>query len=234
MKKKILITGASKGIGKSIAQTLSKGNFELFITGRNQTRLKEVARQTEAKAIEIDLLEKNSCEKILSQTGPLDILINNAGEYIWSPVEKITDEQISRIFKLNLEMPYKLTTLVTHQMKQNKWGRIVNIGSISGSVGEANASLYSASKSGLIGMSKALALELAEFGITVNVINPGWVKTELIDNPCIDLEEELECIPQKRFIHPDEIAKMVEYLISDDAKGITGQSLNICAGLSLG
>ncbi|MDD3419451.1 MAG: SDR family NAD(P)-dependent oxidoreductase [Candidatus Gastranaerophilales bacterium] len=234
MKKKILITGASKGIGKSIAQTLSNGDFELFVTGRDQTRLNETAQKTGAKAIEINLLENNACEKILSQTGPVDILINNAGEYIWAPVEKITDEQISRIFKLNLEIPYKLITLFTKQMKENKWGRIINIGSISGSVGEANASLYSASKSGLIGMSKALALELAEHGITINVINPGWVKTDLIDNPCIDLEEELECIPQKRFIHPDEIAKLTEYLISDEAKGITGQSLNICAGLSLG
>ena len=119
-------------------------------------------------------------------------------------------------------------------MKSQKWGRIINIGSISGAVGEANASLYSASKSGLIGMTKALALELAEFGITVNVINPGWVKTELVENAGLNLEEEIDCVPQRRFIHPDEIAKMAEYLITDSAKGVTGQSLNLCAGLSLG
>jgi len=119
-------------------------------------------------------------------------------------------------------------------MKVQKWGRIINIGSISGAVGEANASLYSASKAGLIGMTKALALELAEFGITSNVINPGWVKTDLVDNANLDMISEIDCVPQRRFIEPLEIAKMVEYLICEHAKGVTGQSLNLCAGLSLG
>jgi NAD(P)-dependent dehydrogenase (short-subunit alcohol dehydrogenase family) len=234
MKKKILITGASKGIGASIAETFSKQDFELFLIGRNEDRLKKIADETNAQYLAIDLTDNEACEKIIEKAGNIDVLINNAGEYVWSPVEKASSDDISRIFKTNLEIPYKLISLAIPAMKSQKWGRIINIGSISGAVGEANASLYSASKSGLIGMSKALALELAEYGITVNVINPGWVKTELIDNPNIDLQEELDCIPQKRFIHPEEIAKMAEYLISENAKGITGQSINLCAGLSLG
>lgn len=234
MKKKILITGASKGIGKSIAETLSNLDFELFITGRDETRLQKIASEINAKYIAIDLLTENSCEKLLEKIGNIDILINNAGDYVWSEIEKTTDENIEKIFKLNLQIPYKLTSLVVPNMKNQKWGRIINIGSISGAVGEANASLYSASKSGLIGMTKALALELAEFGITVNVINPGWVKTELVENVGLNLDEEIDCVPQRRFIHPTEIAKMVEYLISEPAKGVTGQSLNLCAGLSLG
>ena len=123
-------------------------------------------------------------------------------------------------------------------MKSKKWGRIVNIGSISGVMGEACASLYSATKSGLIGGTKALALELAGYGITVNTINPGWVETEMGNNSANDgdwtKEEVIECIPQKRFVSPNEIASMVKYLISDDAKGVTGQSINLCAGLSVG
>jgi NAD(P)-dependent dehydrogenase (short-subunit alcohol dehydrogenase family) len=123
-------------------------------------------------------------------------------------------------------------------MKEMKFGRIVNIGSISGVMGEAYASLYSSSKSGLIGLSKALALELAEFNITVNTINPGWVDTELgnssIEDSEFSKEEIIECIPQRRFVSPVEVAKLVKYLISEDAKGITGQSINLCAGLSVG
>ena len=123
-------------------------------------------------------------------------------------------------------------------MKERKFGRIVNIGSISGVMGEAGASAYSAAKSGLIGMTKALALELAEFNITVNTINPGWVETELGSNSIEDSgfsrDEILDTIPQKRFVEPVEIANLVQYLISDKAKGITGQSINLCAGLSVG
>ena len=105
-------------------------------------------------------------------------------------------------------------------------------------MGETGASMYSATKAGLIGLSKAAGLELAEYGITVNTINPGWVDTELgnssIDDSEFSKEEIIDCIPQRRFVSPDEVAGMVKYLISDDAKGITGQSINICAGLSVG
>ena len=105
-------------------------------------------------------------------------------------------------------------------------------------MGEAYASLYSATKAGLIGATKALALELAEYNITVNTINPGWVDTELGKTSCNDSEfseeEIIESIPQKRFISPYEIAGMIKYLISNEAKGVTGQSINLCAGLSVG
>ena len=123
-------------------------------------------------------------------------------------------------------------------MKKQGFGRIINIGSISGVMGEANASLYSATKAGLIGATKALALELAEHGITVNTINPGWVNTDLGNSSCEDgaftKDEIIDCIPQKRFVEPIEIAGMVKYLVSEEAKGVTGQSINLCAGLSVG
>ena len=105
-------------------------------------------------------------------------------------------------------------------------------------MGEANASLYSMTKASLVGMTKALALELAQNGITVNIINPGWVDTELINNENLEQDfskdEIIETIPQRRFVTPEEIAQSCEFLISDKAKSITGQSINICAGLSLG
>ena len=108
----------------------------------------------------------------------------------------------------------------------------------SGVMGEANASVYSMTKASLIGLTKALALEVAQDDITVNIINPGWVDTELINNENLEedfsKEEIIETIPQRRFVSPEEIASTCEFLISDNAKTITGQSINICAGLSLG
>ena len=172
------------------------------------------------------------------ENNSIDVLINNAGEYLYSPADELEYDKIEYITRVNLEAPLYLISKSIRYMKQKKWGRIVNIGSISGVMGEAGACIYSAAKSGLIGGSKALALELAEYGITVNTINPGWVDTEMGNNSANDGEwtkdEILECIPQKRFVSPEEIAGMVRYLISEDAKGVTGQSINLCAGLSVG
>ena len=166
------------------------------------------------------------------------MLINNAGEYIYSSAEELVLKDIERLIRVNLEAPLYLISKAVPYMKAQGFGRIVNIGSISGVMGEAGASIYSASKSGLIGMSKALALELAEFGITVNTINPGWVDTEMgnssLEDEGFTKEEVLDCIPQKRFVSPYEVAGMVKYLVSEDAKGVTGQSINLCAGLSVG
>jgi len=203
--------------------------------------LKSVANEVNAKAyFACDLTSESDLEKLAEfiRQNSIDVLVNNAGEYIYAKIEEMNYEQISQIFAANLLAPTYLCSIVAENMKLKKWGRIVNIGSISGVMGEAYASLYSSSKSGLIGLTKALALELAEYKITVNTINPGWVETELglksIQDSEFTLEETLETIPQKRFVNPEEIYSLVKYLISDDARGITGQSINLCAGLSLG
>lgn len=241
--KNILITGSSDGIGAKIAERLSCSGHNIFLTGRNEKKLLKLASKIKAKGFCAGcLLEEDFPAKLFNeshkQLGHIDVLINNAGAYFWSPVEKTKKEQIQKILKLNLQVPYELCTLAVPVMKKNKWGRIINIGSISGAVGEANASLYSTAKAGLIGLTKSLALELAEYGITVNVINPGWVKTnladEVINSGDIDEQEQLEMIPQKRWIEPQEIADLTQYLISESAQGLTGQSLNLCGGLSLG
>ncbi len=229
----ILVTGASKGIGKSIANNLS-GN--IYAVGRNE----ELLKQQYKNYIVCDLADKNDLEKLgeYITENKIDVLINNAGEYIYSPIDKIETTMLEHIIKVNLQAPLYLASKSVPYMKQKHWGRIINIGSISGVMGEACASLYSATKAGLIGGTKALALELAEYGITVNTINPGWVETDMGNNSSNDgdwtKEEIIECIPQKRFVSPEEIAGLVKYLISDDAKGLTGQSINLCAGLSVG
>lgn len=239
--KNILITGTSRGIGEELAKELKKDGYNLFLTSRNEKLLKQVSQDIGVNAYCIcDLSLKDDLEKLTEfiKKNQIDILINNAGEYIYGEIEKITYEQIFQIFATNTLAPAYLCSKAVSYMKLKKWGRIINIGSISGVMGEAYASLYSSSKSGLIGLTKALALELAQYNITVNTINPGWVETGLgvssIEESAFSLEETLETIPQKRFVEPKEIKNLVSYLISDEAKGITGQSINLCAGLSLG
>jgi NAD(P)-dependent dehydrogenase (short-subunit alcohol dehydrogenase family) len=226
----ILITGASKGIGKVIAEELRQV-ANVYVTGRNEDALKSFENYCVCDlASDIEVLEE------YIRKNNIDILINNAGEYVYGSIDEVSVEQIEHIFKVNVLAPIRLISAASVNMKEKKWGRVVNIGSISGVMGEANASLYSSTKSALIGLTKALALELAEYNITVNVINPGWVETDMGNSSCGEFskDELVECIPQRRFVAPDEVAGMVEYLISDKAKGVTGQSINLCAGLSVG
>lgn len=230
----ILITGAGKGIGKAIAEELIN-EHNIFTVGRNENLLKHYKNYFLCDLTNFDDIE--NLGKYIEKNN-IDILINNAGEYIYSPIEQVSYIQIEHITRTNLEAPLYLISKAIPYMKRKKWGRIVNIGSISGVMGEANASLYSATKSGLLGATKALALELAEFGITVNTINPGWVDTDMGNSSAEDgdftKEEIIECIPQRRFVEPIEIAGMVKYLISKEAKGVTGQAINLCAGLTCG
>lgn len=232
----ILVTGASRGIGKTIAKSLQNyGN--VYVTARNEEKLKEFGNEM---YFVCDLSKEDDLLKLgdFIQEKKIDILVNNAGEYTYCGIEDTEISKLNEILSINLKAPIYLMHSAVPHMKENKFGRIINIGSISGVMGEAYASMYSATKAGLIGLSKATGLELAEFGITVNTINPGWVDTELgkssIEDSEFSEEEILESIPQRRFVKPEEIAGLVKYLISEEAKGITGQSINICAGLSVG
>lgn len=240
-KKNILITGASKGIGKIIAKEFFDENYNLFLTSRNQRLLENSVKEiSPAGYMVCDLSKPQELEKLAQfiKVKEIDILINNAGEYIYGGIEKMSYSKMNEMFSVNLLAPTYLCSAAVENMKQKNWGRIINIASISAVMGEAYASLYSASKAGLIGLTKSLALELAEFNITVNAINPGWVETELakksIEESEFSLEETLDIIPQKRFVEPEEVANLIKYLISQEAKGLTGQSINLCAGLSLG
>ena len=226
----ILVTGASKGIGESIAKNI---NGNIFAVGRCEERLKQYQNYL---VCDFEKDVKKLGEYI--QTNKIDIIINNAGEYIYKEADSNTLEDIERLTRVNLEIPMYIISQALPYMKEQKWGRIINIGSISGVMGEAGASIYSATKAGLIGMTKAIALEVAQYNITINTINPGWVETDLgnssVEDSDFSKEEIIDCIPQKRFVQPIEIAGMVKYLISEEAKGVTGQSINLCAGLTVG
>lgn len=230
--KNVLITGSSSGIGKIAAEKLKAEGYNVFQTGRKKLDIENY--------LSIDLSDPKNVNKLYNYVkenfGEIDVLINNAGEYLYSPIDKMKLDETIKIFNSNFISHYYLTSLVVPYMKQKKFGRIVNIASISGVVGEANASLYSATKSAYFGFSKSLALELAEYNITINSISPGWVETPLTNAALNEQEkmETLDVVPQKRFVEPVEIANLIKYLISDSAKGITGQNINLCAGLTCG
>ncbi len=229
--KNILITGASSGIGEAIANLLSQ-KHDVFLSGRREL---DKVNYYSCDLIDSFLLDGLYQKAVEYFNSDIDILINCAGQYVYKKIEDMTIDETTYLLDLNFKSAYILSSLVIPSMKKNKWGRIINIGSISGMVGEANATLYSATKSALSGFTKALALEVAADNITVNQINPGWVDTPLAN--VLDENERQEVIdvtPQKRFVEPIEVAKLCEYLISDSAKGITGQNINLCAGLSIG
>ncbi len=230
--KNVLITGSTKGIGLAIKNELELSGYRVFGSGRSELN--------QDSYLCVDLSDTNNAillyEKAKQHLGNIDILINNAGEFLYSPIENINKDITQKLINLNFTTPCLLCSYVAKDMKKNNFGRIINIGSISGVVGEAYASIYSATKAGLGGLTKSLALELAQYNITVNQINPGWVETNLTNN-ALDKEEKeqtLDIIPQKRFIEPIEVAKLCKYLVSEDAKGLTGQNINLCAGLSCG
>ena len=262
-KSRTLVTGASGQIGGAICKKLAEQRHDLFITGRNKERLQillaelnKINPQNRYFAKQCDFNLENSPrelffdaqEKLLGLTS----MICSAGLYLWSPIERELEPQKAEkeLLRVNLEVPYFLCKLFAQASLINKidktdkiqerevYKKIVLIGSISGLVGEANASLYSSTKAGLLGLVKALALELAEKKININLINPGWVKTSLLEKDLslknISEQEILECTPQRRWVEPLEIAELASFLLSDRVDSLTGQSINLCAGLSLG
>lgn len=231
MSKNVLITGSSSGIGLTTSRILKRHGYNVFTTGRRELDKEHYL------SIDLSCFEnaKILYEKAIEEFGSIDILVNNAGEYYYSPIERVQEYDIERVMLLNLSIPYYLSSLCVSQMKEKRFGRIINISSISASVGEANASLYAATKAGLYGMTRSLALELSQHNITVNCISPGWVETAILSSIGEDDKAEiLDVVPQRRFIQPIEISNLVKYLVSDEAKGLTGQNINLCAGLSVG
>jgi len=249
-----LITGGGTGIGKAISETLVKNGARVAIASRNSSHLATAAE--EAKALNhplltfrMDVKKKEEVQKtvagVLEEWGSIDILVNNAGI---SGLSKIDDEDDSRwhdILATNLTGAYLITKEVLRAMKDQSDGRIINISSVLGKFGVPGYTAYCSSKHGIIGFTKALALEVVHRGITVNAICPGWVDTEMArlgikesaDNQGITTQEfqnqAIEAVPIKRFLEVEEVAHLVAYLASHEAKGITGQSINICGGQTM-
>ncbi len=254
--KTAFITGASRGIGRALAVRLAQDGFDLALFARSKGLLNELEQdlremKVNAHAFPVDVSDApafvDALESARSTLGAPCVLVNNAGVYYTQSVEGHTVDLFKEVLETNLTSALNACQFVVAGMKSRGWGRIVNISSISGKVAEAFGAAYSASKFGMIGLTQSLALEVAEYGITVNAVCPGWVATEMAraqlndESWCklnqleVSQSEEIArlSVPQKRLIQPEEVAHLVAFLCSENARGITGQSINICGGLSL-
>ena len=249
-----LVTGGGTGIGKAVSQAMAKNGARVAIAARNSSHLKSADNEFAAMncsllPIEMDIRRKEQVQrgvaKILEAWGPIDILVNNAGISGLNRIDDPDDSRWRDIVETNLTGTYLVTKEVLRFMKSHANGRIINVSSVLGKFGVPGYSAYCATKHGMIGFTRALALEVVARGITVNAICPGWVETEMARlgisesaaNQGITVEEfmqqAVQAVPIRRFIDAGEVAHLALYLASDKAGGITGQAINICGGQTM-
>ncbi|MDX1522704.1 MAG: 3-hydroxybutyrate dehydrogenase, partial [Anaerolineae bacterium] len=249
--KRALVTGGSKGIGRSIALTLAGAGADVVVSARHQPNLEAVATEIEslgrrALAATCDVADKAQiqalADQVLDTFGGIDILVNNAGIARSHKFLNHPDEMWDQTLAVNLTGVYLMTKAFTPAMVAQKWGRVINIASIASKVGGKYIAAYSASKHGVLGLTRSLALEFVADNITVNAICPGYVNTPMtkanIANiakqtgaPEAKIRTSLENqSPQQRFVEPEEVAAVALLLAQDSGQGITGQAINIDGG----
>ena len=251
-----LITGGGRGIGRAIALAFAREGAQVAVAARSSDQVEQVAREiaaefsTIALPVVCDVSDVESVEGMFASVtdnlgrGP-DILVNNAGIAVSALIGKTNDELWQRHLAINLSGTFYCTRAALPQMIERGWGRIINIASIAGKVGAPYIAAYSASKHGVLGLTRSAALEVAAKGITVNAICPGYVDTDMttggIENIAkktgLPAEQALESIkkmnPQNRLVEPDEVAALALLLASEEGRGINGQAINIDGGTVL-
>jgi len=234
IKKNIFISGASRGIGKSMAQHFAKSNFNVVGTSRNNFKFDNDLENL--LPIKLDVTSRNDVkdcfDELKSKNLLPDILINNAGITADQLFLRMSDDDWDNVINTNLTGTFNLTKIFLKNMIKNKFGRIINISSISGLMGNPGQVNYSSSKAALNGFTKSLAKEVGSRNITVNCVAPGFIDTDMTsyigDN---ERNEILKQIPLNKFGLPEDISKLVMFLMSDEASYITGQTISIDGGL---
>ena len=233
-KKNIFISGASRGIGKSMAEHFAKSNFNVVGTSRNNFKFDNDLENL--FPIKLDVTSRNDVkdcfDELKSKNLLPDILINNAGITADQLFLRMSDDDWDNVINTNLTGTFNLTKIFLKNMIKNKFGRIINISSISGLMGNPGQVNYSSSKAALNGFTKSLAKEVGSRNITVNCVAPGFIDTDMTsyigDN---ERNEILKQIPLNKFGSPEDISKLVMFLMSDEASYITGQTISIDGGL---
>jgi 3-oxoacyl-[acyl-carrier protein] reductase len=237
-----IVTGAGRGLGRAIALKLAELGANIVVNYRNSEKeAEELIQDIEAKGVEAlmvkaDVSSFEQCEGLIKAAvekfGKIDILVNNAGITKDTLLLRMKEEDFDKVIDINLKGCFNTTKHVSSVMLKQKFGRIINISSVIGLVGNAGQSNYAASKAGIIGFTKACAKELGSRGITVNAVAPGFIETEMTEVLSDKLKEAtINSIPLKRFGSPTDVANLVAFLAADESAYITGQVINVDGGM---
>jgi len=237
-----LVTGASRGIGKAIATQLAQQGATVIGTATSDNGADAISSylsECGGKGLALNVTDKESVDSavkaISDEFGAIDILINNAGITRDNLLMRMKDDEWQDIIDTNLTSIFTLSKAVLRGMMKKRFGRIVNIGSVVGSAGNAGQANYAAAKAGVIGFSKSMAREVASRGITINVVAPGFIDTDMTKALSDDQREAIfKDIPASRLGQPDEIAATVAFLVSDGAAYITGETIHVNGGMYMG
>ena len=239
-----LVTGASQGIGRACAVRLASAGAAVAVAARNQEKLDELVSEIKASggnaaAFPLDVSDeeqiKSTFKTVLGQLGKIDILVNNAGITRDQLVMRMKRADWDMVLNTNLTSAYCCIQQVIGSMLKQRWGRIINISSIFGQMGQAGQANYAASKAGLIGLTMAIAREVASRSITCNAVAPGFIETPMTSGLADDLKQTaLKLIPLGRIGTPEDVANAVAFLASEEASYITGHVLNVNGGMLMG
>ena len=246
--KRALVTGSTSGIGLAIARALAAEGAKVVLNGFGEaSEIDRLCGELGARYIDADLASRGGVEALMDGAGPVDILVNNAGMQHVAPVEEFPPEKWEAIIALNLSAAFHTARLAVPHMKARGWGRIIATASAHSLAASPFKSAYVAAKHGIAGLTKVLALELAEHGVTANCISPGYVWTPLVENQIPDTmksrgmtrEQVMSDVllakqPTKKFVQPEEVAALAVFLCRDEAQNINGANLSVDGGWTAG
>jgi len=246
--KRALVTGGGRGIGAAIAHALAEAGAHVVVAGRSVPELDAVARAIGGTAVRLDLLDRAATDAALATIiagGRIDVLVNNAGIAESAALDRTDDAMWDRIMELDATAPFRVTRALVPAMITAGWGRVINVASNAGVSGYGYTAAYCAAKHAMVGMTRALAIDLARTGVTINALCPGWVATSMVDEAVARIAAKTgrslddaraslaNMSPQRRLIEPAEVAHAALMLCAHAARGIHGQALVIDGGAVL-
>jgi NAD(P)-dependent dehydrogenase (short-subunit alcohol dehydrogenase family) len=240
--KRALVTGGGRGIGAAIARALAAAGARVVVCGRTRPDLDAVASEIGGVALRADLADREATDELLAAAGHVDVLVNNAGVAESAPLDRTDDAMWDRILELDVTAAFRVTRALAPAMIKAGFGRIINVASNAGVSGYGYSVAYCAAKHAMVGMTRALAMDLARTGVTINALCPGWVETQLAEEAVTRIAAKTgrsldearaqlaQMSPQRRMITPEEVAHAALMLCGHGARGIHGQTIVIDGG----